>query len=149
MKIVKTVLQFFIVLLCIYSCLSQSGSAVSPVDACRLRFTDSPAMQGYKLGMDLSEVDPNQIAGKAGDNNETYIKTVNSNSTCYLTFENKKLKTVTVLYKLLKFDSVDAFVSYINKTFDLPDTWLRQTPKQIEIENQMLDLEQQLATVVA
>lgn len=145
----KTIVPSFIVLLCIYSCLAQNGTSLTPVQSCKLSLRDSPGLQGYKLGMDISEVNTSQIAGRAGDINETYIKTVNNDSTSYLTFEFKKLKTITVLYKSLKFESLDPFVSYLNKTFNFPDMWIKQTPQQIEIEYKLAVYEEQLATVIA
>ena len=148
---VKTIfLSTVLLLLGAFSCFAQIGPVQGAVSQpCRLTPNDSPALHGYKLGMDVSNVKPADIAKRAEYQGEELIKAEYDDSTFYLTFENKKLVIITALFKELKFDNVDAFQEYLDKKLSSPGVWRKQTPEQIEIEKQMPKLEQELATLVA
>ena len=147
MLTVKTIFQFLIVLLSIYSCSAQNSR--TPGSPCDLTLKDSPVLEGYSLGMDITGLDPKAISRKAEYSREDYIKAETTDSTYYLTFENKKLRMITVLYRSLKFNDLEAFVAHLNKKLNLPNAWEKQTDEQIEIEKEVPELEQKLTTMVA
>lgn len=101
---VKTIPQFLIVLLGVYSCSAQN--TLAPVPPCALTLKDIPVLEGFSLSMEISAVDSKSVIRKAEYSGEDFIKTEAPDSTYYLTFENKKLKLITVLYKSLKFDNL-------------------------------------------
>lgn len=149
MQGLKTIFRSSIVLLSIFSCLAQHDLSQTTNQLCNLTLRDSPAPAGYRLSMNIADVDQNKISRKAARYNENYIKAEFDDSTYYLTFENEKLRLITVQYKSLRFANLDAFVSYLNESMHLPDLWQKQTPEQIEIEKQMPELDEQLATLTA
>lgn len=149
MQAVKAIFQSSIVLLSIFSCLAQENSAQAAGGPCNLILPDSPSPVGYRLGMDIADIDPSTISRKAERYNEDYIKSDQGDSTYFLTFENKKLRLITVIYRSLRFANLDAFVTYLNESVNLPDSWKKQTPEQIDVEKQMRELDQQLVTLTA
>lgn len=143
----KAVLQLMIILSGVLSCPAQGNPL--PNQPCRLSLRDLPALEAYKLGMDIVDVDLSKIISRNARYNEDYIKTKSGDSTYYLTFENKKLRLITVQYRSLKVENLDAFTAYLNKSLNLPDSWKKQTPEQIEIEKHIPDFDQQLKTLMA
>jgi len=149
----KIILGLGIILLSIFSCFGLENKARSFLSPCELSLRESPTLQNYKLGMEVTQINQNSIVQKAENNYETLLKTDSQDTTFYLDFflisETKQLSLITALYKSVKFKNLDEFTVYLNKTLNLPDSWKKQTPEQIQIEKTVHQIDQKIAVLFA
>lgn len=149
----KIILGSLLILLNIFSCLASDYKARQILPLCELTLKESPVLQNYKLGMDVTEAGQNNIIQKAENNYETLLKADFQGTTYFLDFyligENKQLSLITALYKSIKFKDLDDFTNYLNKNLNLPDSWKKQTPEQIQIEKLVHQIDQKIAVLFA
>ena len=149
MQKMKAMLKQIFVLLGIVSCIADGGFSQTTLRPCKLTVNDSPVLRGYRLGMNLAEIDRSNIVETATYHEENSVKVQYDDSTYYLTFENSKLRLMSVFYKSLHFNDLQAFVTHLDTELNLPDSWTKQTPEQIDIEKTLPDIEEQFATALA
>ena len=82
----KIILGLILILLSIFSCFGLNKKARLTLLSCELTLNESPVLQNYKLGMDVTQVGQNNMIQKAENNYETLLKTDSQNTTFYLDF---------------------------------------------------------------
>lgn len=149
----KIILGLVFILLGIFSCFGFENKSRPTLSQCELTLKESPVLQNYKLGMEVTQVNQNNIIQKAENNYETLLKTDSQDTIFYLDFflisETKQLSLITALYKSVKFKNLDDFTVYLNKTLNLPNSWRKQTPEQIQIEKTVHQIDQKIAVLFA
>lgn len=147
------ILGLLFIFLCMFSCFASDKNAGQLPSSCELTINESPILQNYKLGMDVAQIGQNNIIQKAENNYETLLKSDFQDSTYFLDFflisEKKQLSLITALYKSQKFKDLEDFTDYLNKTLNLPDSWKKQTPEQIQIEKLVHQIELKIAVLFA
>lgn len=149
----KIILGLLLIFLSMFSCFGLNHKSQPTLLPCELTIKESPVLQNYKLGMEVTQVNQNNIIQKAENNYETLLKTDSQDTTFYLDFflisETKQLSLITALYKSIKFKNLDDFTVYLNKTLNLPNSWKKQTPEQIQIEKTVHQIDQKIAVLFA
>jgi hypothetical protein len=149
----KMILGLLFIFLSMSSCFASDNKSRKMLLPCELDINESPVLQDFRLGMEINRVGQNNIIQKSENNYETLFKVDFPDSTYFLDFylvsEKKQLSLITALYKSLKFNNLDEFTAYLNKTLNLPDSWKKQTPEQIQIEKLVHQLDQKIAVLFA